>query len=96
MSHFLAGQHGQTRLNRRYACVKVEVIKLRPPIVRVLPEVLMLKPDALLLPLPADVAVVAPDGEAVPASGRFYITAESIDPYHLLIDWLESQNGERL
>jgi len=35
--------------------------------------------------LEVDVQVLA-DGEVVEATGRFFITTETLDPYHLLID----------
>lgn len=41
--------------------------------------------DVELVALPSDVQVLA-DGEVVEATGRFFITTETLDPYHLLID----------
>ena len=43
-----------------------------------------------LLPLAeisADAKSIGPDGQPVPATGEYYITAETMDPYHIVTDW---------
>lgn len=44
------------------------------------------KDDALWFLLPEDIKVLDDDGNVVRPSGKFYITVETIDPYHLLAD----------
>ena len=49
------------------------------------------QPDSIALfkaivALHDDELVVSADGEPVKATGRFYITADTIDPYHYLFD----------
>ena len=43
-----------------------------------------------LLPLTeisANAKIIGPDGQPVPATGEYYITAETMDPYHIVTDW---------
>lgn len=50
----------------------------------------LIKPCATLLPLAeisADAKIIGPDGQPVPATGEYYITAETMDPYHIVTDW---------
>jgi hypothetical protein len=44
--------------------------------------------DALFVPLPERIKVVGPDGKVVTPSrdSRFWVTVETIDPYHLVIE----------
>lgn len=89
MSHVLAGRtHAERTTYRPYAAVMVEVIKQRPLTLRVLPGVRAVKSGVYMAQLPESAIVCDDDGETVEASGTFYITVESIDPYHLLIDAL--------
>ena len=43
--------------------------------------------DAIIAPLPKDVVVVTEDGEAIEASRGFWVTIETFDPWHLLMDF---------
>ena len=50
----------------------------------------LIKPCTTLLPLAeisADAKIIGPDGQPVPATGEYYITAETMDPYHIVTDW---------
>lgn len=50
----------------------------------------LIKPCTTLLPLAeisADAKSIGPDGQPVPATGEYYITAETMDPYHIVTDW---------
>jgi len=49
-------------------------------------EISVLKADAQLALVPEDVVVVDPDGKAIKAAGKFYVTVETIDPYHAVVD----------
>lgn len=87
MSHFLASPgyaYREVVVTRTYACVKVELVNKTT--LRVLPEVNLIKPGSYVRLLPEKISVTDENGDKVPASGRFYVTSESIDPYHLLID----------
>lgn len=47
----------------------------------------LIKPCTTLLPLAeisADAKIIGPDGQPVPATGEYYITAETMDPYHIV------------
>lgn len=35
--------------------------------------------------------VVGPDGEKIEPVGRFVMTVETIDPYHMVTDWFDSE-----
>ncbi|RHQ05568.1 hypothetical protein DW993_08760 [Clostridium sp. AM51-4] len=50
----------------------------------------LIKPCTTLLPLTeisANAKIIGPDGQPVPATGEYYITAETMDPYHIVTDW---------
>lgn len=50
----------------------------------------LIKPCTTLLSLAeisADAKIIGPDGQPVPAIGEYYITAETMDPYHIVTDW---------
>lgn len=47
------------------------------------------KPGTLLMKCPYE--VVGPDGEKIEPVGRFVMTAETIDQYHMVTDWFVGQ-----
>lgn len=47
----------------------------------------LINPDTKFTRLPEDIKVVDHHGEEIPAMRGFWISTESIDPYHILIDW---------
>lgn len=49
-------------------------------------SVCVLKAGCQIVALNDDEIVTTEDGEQLKPQGRFYITAETIDPYHLLLD----------
>jgi hypothetical protein len=90
VSHILSARPGWTpRTVRPYAAVKVEVIaKGKPPKLLVTPHITILRAGELIRELPPEVIVT--DGtEVLAASGKFFITIETIDPFHLLVDALD-------
>lgn len=90
MSHFLSGpdnQHHGVVVKRPYAYVPVELVNKTT--LRVLPGVALIKPGTYVRLVPEKINVVDESGGVIPASGRFYVTSETIDPYHLLIDVLD-------
>lgn len=81
------------RLLRPYAAVQVEALKGRGRSgqYKISSEatespLCLLKADTLLFPLPNDDVVLAGDDEPIAPTGKFYRTAETIDPYHLVCD----------
>ena len=48
--------------------------------------VIVVKAGTKMIPLDTNERVVDPDGNEVPAAGRFYRSAETIDPFHLIFD----------
>ena len=81
------------RLTRPYAAVRVETTKRKGKSAEytISPEstdspIILVKPDALLFPLSENDMVVTPDNEVMAPSGKFYRTAETINPYHLIFD----------
>ena len=48
--------------------------------------VIVVKAGTKMIPLDTNERVVDPDGNEVPATGRFYRSAETIDPFHLIFD----------
>lgn len=98
MSHFLAGAvkkhacHPMTVI-RSYACVKIELhrrsAKAGGDQLHVHPGIFLIKPGSTILPLPDSIQVIDSETkEPIPASGRFFVTSESLDPFHLLLDAL--------
>ena len=49
--------------------------------------------DTLWAELPLNYKVLTESGEEVKPSGKFLITVESIDPYHLVTDYHENNSG---
>lgn len=49
-------------------------------------SIALFKAGCPIVALHDDELVVSADGEPVKATGRFYITADTIDPYHYLFD----------
>lgn len=46
--------------------------------------VIVVKAGTKTIPLDTNERVVDPDGNEVPATGRFYRSTETIDPFHLI------------
>jgi hypothetical protein len=88
MSHFLPLGRAQraAALGRPYAAVMVGV-EDRGRVLRVVTgEIVIARADALVVDLPPDVRVIDPDGGPIRQSGRFLVTVETFDPYHLVLD----------
>ena len=43
--------------------------------------------DAVFVPLPKEIKVISQDGEPITPTWKFWISTETFDPFHLLIDW---------
>lgn len=91
MGHIINSVSGRPRhertIHRRYACAKVEVVSVRPPVLRVCDGVQFINLDTLMLQLPETVSVHASDGTVI--TGAFWITSETFDPFHLIVDALD-------
>lgn len=72
------------RLSHSRVCVKVKRNKHKLELCD--DGLYMLPAETILCPLPENDIIVDRDGLELNASGRFYITAETIDPYHLAVD----------
>ena len=48
----------------------------------------LVRPDTLLVKLDKE-QVLSPDGESILPTGRFFATAETINPYHLVLDIMD-------
>ena len=74
--------------SRVYAAVKVEVTKkAKPRTLAVLPGgIVFTKTDTKFVPLPDDVIVVNDEGEEITASFKFYVSLETFDPFHIVVD----------
>lgn len=86
--HFLKRDelYGGIRTSKPWAAVQVRIERGSPRTLTIQPGVSVLKVDVMLIPLPENVRVVDGDGNAVVASHRFWVTTESFDPFHLLLD----------
>lgn len=89
--HFLREneRYGSSELGRPWAAVRVKLDGARLHIVDDGEGALVIaKMDAIFAPLPERIVVVGPDGKIVKPSkrSRFWVTLESIDPYHLVTD----------
>lgn len=71
------------KLSQKRVCVKVERKKNKLVVMQGIYE---LPPGTLLCSLYENDKVVDPEGNELKATGRYYITAETINPYHLLVD----------
>lgn len=49
-------------------------------------SIVVIKAGCPVVPLLEDEVVVTSDGVRLNPTGRFFITAQTIDPYHLLLD----------
>ena len=49
----------------------------------------VINPDTLVIPLEPNTKVMTPNGQAINPTGAFYITAQTINPYHLILDVLD-------
>jgi hypothetical protein len=87
-------QHGiGIRLPKPYAAVQV---KRDNKNLIVIPNTVQLaKIDSRFAPVHGTgIEVIDQSGQSIPATGSFYISTETFDPYHLVIDWFKSNVDE--
>jgi hypothetical protein len=77
-------------LGKARAAVRVKVDGTRL-VMTAVDAIVVAKRDALFVPLPERIRVIGPDGKAIkPSRGaRFWITVETLDPYHLVTESAE-------
>ncbi|MGF7035339.1 hypothetical protein J2T17_006347 [Paenibacillus mucilaginosus] len=56
-------------------------------------SVFIVKADNVYTPIPTGFKVQAASGEEIQPSGQFLMSAETLDPYHIVIDW-NGRKGE--
>ena len=91
MSHFATKliRHTWVRaLHRPYACVTVKVLKLQPHVVLEVVDgsIGISKQGTTWVALEQGTQVVAEDRTVIEPTGTFYVSTESFDPFHLLMD----------
>lgn len=91
MSHFIAQSTvSRAYLHARRAVVRVRVVGLRPVVLQIDPDpdrpIGFIGPGNPLSYLAEGTRVLDPNGEDCPATGRFAVTLETMNPYHLLTD----------
>lgn len=74
-------------IDKPYAAVKVErkgkTLKLLPG------EVFIAKEDTRYTELPKEYKLLTPDGEEIVPHGKFLISTETLDPFHIVLDYFE-------
>ncbi|WP_155973564.1 hypothetical protein [Paenibacillus sp. Leaf72] len=73
------------KLGKLYAAVKVERKGFNLHIIQ--SGVCMSKPNTLFADLPKEFNIFSIDGKIIEPTGRFMISTETIDPYHIIVDW---------
>lgn len=88
MSHFLGNTPGVGVIGRPHAAVSVKVKgkNLILDIVDGHSSVKLTKADTRWAKLPDCYKVTTPEGTVIKPSGTFYVSAETIDPCHLVTD----------
>lgn len=72
-------------LGRKRCGVKVERINKRKHTYKVT-DVCVIGEDTLMTDLPDNFQIVDAEGDEISPTGRFIMTAETMDPYHLVVD----------
>ena len=87
----MANQKPTYALKQPYAGVCVKHVKNKFVITDENDEPLTrVKPGTLLVEADIDINVCTDTDEQIPASGRYFITANTIDPYHIILDILDN------
>jgi hypothetical protein len=47
------------------------------------------KTDAIFVELPERIAVVGSDGKRIKATGKFFVSVETFNPFHLVVDMFQ-------
>lgn len=73
-------------VQRPWGAVEVQVLKGGKTLQVKTGSICVIKADALIIPLPKGIRVVSDEGEAIEPTWGFWVTTETFDPWHLLID----------
>jgi hypothetical protein len=82
MSHIIKGGYSKT-LDKPYCAVKIKV-KGKKLIIQ--DGIVIAKPDTQIAELPENYKIVNKDNEEIQPTNKFYISVETINPYHLIFD----------
>ncbi|QHW35702.1 glycoside hydrolase family 5 protein (plasmid) [Paenibacillus rhizovicinus] len=88
--HPLQGHYARS-LDKPYAAVKA--IRKGKRLIVVPGSFFISRADTMFISLPDDYQVVSEEGKVLPATGSFMISAETFDPYHVLVDY-QQQGSE--
>ena len=92
MSHFSKSKENTFTLTRSHAFLVCNLISQRPhAVLEISGDVKIARINSHWHHLPKGTVVQGPDGTLFPAIGRYYISAETLDPVHAIIDVF--QNG---
>lgn len=90
MAHFATAHVKKSRvvvLTRPHAIVMVEVVKQRPtPVLVLAGGVEIAQWDTQWVEVPPGTVIQTPDGDTIEPSGTFYVSVETFDPYHAVMD----------
>jgi hypothetical protein len=94
MTHFADARKNERRHTRGYSAAVMVILRgHRPLVVQVLDQseedvgpVCILGPYKPIIALPEDASVLDIQGQPIKAEHRFWVSAETFDPIHLLID----------
>lgn len=92
MTHFLAKKNLLVKVMPRHAGVRIEhgSLKGQAKVLVVTPQegvpVFLVQKDTLFTPLTPGYEVRSTEGEVMRPTGVFVVSAETIDPFHILLD----------
>jgi hypothetical protein len=49
----------------------------------------VVNPDVGMVPVPDRIKVVDSDGKVIEPTGKFLVSTETLDPFHLVADWFD-------
>ena len=86
--HFVASKNmfAARSVQRPWAAVSVEVLKGGKILQVKTGSICVIKSDAMIVPLPKTIRVVSDEGEESTPTWGFWVTTETFDPWHLLLD----------
>ena len=91
--HFAASKDrfAERSVRRLHAGARVQVLKGGKTLQVEADSICIVKADALVMSLPKGVRLVDADGDEILPTWGFWVTTESLDPYHLLLDFDSSR-----
>ena len=92
MTHFLEKKNLLVKVMPRHAGVRIEhgAVEGKSKVLVLTPQegipVFLIQKDTLFTPLTAGYEVRSAEGEVMQPTGLFVVSAETIDPFHILLD----------